>query len=262
MGMDALFYAYAVIFGLVFGSFLNVLIYRLPRNKGIVFERSACPKCSHQIAWYHNIPLLGYLWLRGKCAHCKQPISIRYPLVEAVNAAMYCFFLWRFGATIDAVIFSTLGSALLVIFLIDAEFQIIPDSITLPGIVVGLGVSFIPDGLTPVQSLVGILVGGGLLYLIALGGDFLFKKESMGGGDIKMAAMLGAFLGWQKIILIFMTSAVVGLIVSLVMLAFSAALRKERLIPFGPFLSIAAVIAVAYGDQIIRFYVDNFLTRQ
>jgi leader peptidase (prepilin peptidase)/N-methyltransferase len=259
--MDTVYYAYAVALGLIFGSFLNVLIYRLPRNKEIVFARSACPDCSHQIAWYHNIPLLGYIWLRGKCAHCRKPISIRYPLVEAANAAMYCFFYWRFGASIDTIVFSALGSALIVIFLIDAEFQIIPDSITLPGTVVGLGVSFVPAGITPVQSLIGILVGGGVLYLIALAGDFLFKKESMGGGDIKMAAMLGAFLGWQKVVLIFMTSAVVGLVVSLVMMAFSQVLRKERLIPFGPFLSIAAVIAVAYGDQIIRYYVDNFLTR-
>ena len=111
------------------------------------------------------------------------------------------------------------------------------------------------------QSLIGVAVGGGALYLIALGGDFLFKKESMGGGDIKMAAMLGSFLGWQKVLLVFMTSAVVGLVVSIVMMAFSKALRKERLIPFGPFLSIAAVIAVAWGDQIIRYYVDNFMTR-
>lgn len=259
--MELIFYAYAIILGLVFGSFLNVLIYRLPRNKPVVLARSACPKCGHLIAWYHNIPLLGYLWLRGKCAACKKPISIRYPLVEAANAAMYCFFLWRFGLSIDAVIFAALGSALLVIFLIDADFQIIPDSITLPGIVAGVAVSLIPGGLTVVQSLIGVAVGGGVLYLIALGGDFLFKKESMGGGDIKMAAMLGSFLGWQKVLLVFMTSAVVGLVVSIVMMAFSKALRKERLIPFGPFLSIAAVIAVAWGDQIIRYYVDNFMTR-
>lgn len=259
--MDSFYYIIAAVLGLIIGSFLNVVIYRLPRKKNIVFARSCCPHCGKQIAWYHNIPLFGYLFLLGKCAKCRERISVRYPLVEAANAAMYLFFFWRFGPTVDVLVFSALGSILLVIFFIDADFQIIPDVITLPGMVASLAVAVIPGGISIVQSLIGLLVGGGALYLIAMAGDFLFKKESMGGGDIKMAAMLGAFLGWQKVLLIFMTSAVVGLLVSLVMMMFSQALRKERLIPFGPFLSIAAVIAVAYGDEIIQLYVSTFLTR-
>jgi leader peptidase (prepilin peptidase)/N-methyltransferase len=253
-------YLLTAIFGLVIGSFLNVLIYRLPRKKSVAMARSACPHCGQLIAWYHNIPVLGFIWLGGKCASCSKSISLRYPLVEMANAAMYLFFLWRFGLTTEGIVFAALASALLVIFFIDVDFQIIPDVITLPGIIAGLAVSFIPEGITPVQSLIGLLVGGGALYLIALAGDFMFKKESMGGGDIKMAAMLGAFLGWQKVLLVFMSSAVIGLVVSLVLMIFSKALRKERLIPFGPFLSIAAVIAVAYGDQIIKLYMSTFMT--
>lgn len=253
-------YFLTAVFGLVIGSFLNVLIYRLPRKKNVALARSACPHCGQLIAWYHNIPVLGFLWLRGKCASCRKSISLRYPLVEIANAALYLFFVWRFGFTTEGIVFSALASALLVIFFIDVDFQIIPDVITLPGIVAGLAVSFLPEGITPVQSFIGLLVGGGALYLIALAGDYMFKKESMGGGDIKMAAMLGAFLGWQKVLLVFMSSAAIGLVVSLVLMIFSTALRKERLIPFGPFLAIAAVIAVAYGDQIIGLYLSTFMT--
>ncbi len=246
--------------GLIFGSFLNVLIYRIPRHKGVVFDRSACPTCGARISWYHNIPLLSFIWLRGKCASCRKPISWRYPAVEALNAVLYLYFFWQFELTLSFVVFSALASALLVIFFIDLDFQIIPDVITLPGMAAGLAVSLLPGGLGILPALVGLLVGGVALYLIALAGDFLFKKESMGGGDIKMAAMLGSFLGWQKVLLIFMSSAVIGLVVSLVIMIFSKALRKERVVPFGPFLSIAAVVAMIYGDRIIAFYINHFLT--
>ncbi|RKX17425.1 MAG: prepilin peptidase, partial [Candidatus Zixiibacteriota bacterium] len=133
------------------------------------------------------------------------------------------------------------------------------DIISLPGIVAGLAVSFIPGGIGPVSSLVGLLVGGGALYAVALLGDWLFKKESMGGGDIKMAAMLGAFLGWQKVVLIFFAGAFIGLFVSIIMMIVSKNVRSTRVIPFGPFLATAAMIAIIYGDSIISFYLNNFL---
>jgi leader peptidase (prepilin peptidase)/N-methyltransferase len=250
------------VFGLIIGSFLNVLIYRIPRHKNVVFDRSACPTCGRLIAWYHNIPMLSYLLLLGKCASCRKPISLRYPIVETANAALYLFFVWQFGLSFEFAVFSALGSTLLVIFLIDLDFQIIPDVITLPGMIAGLAVSFLPEGIGIISALIGLVVGGGALYLIAMAGDILFKKESMGGGDIKMAAMLGAFLGWKKVLLVFMLSAVAGLVVSLLIMAFSRSLRRHRIIPFGPFLSIAAVVALLYGDQIIRFYVNSFLTPQ
>lgn len=251
-----------VLLGLAIGSFLNVLIYRLPRKIPFISNRSKCPGCDTKIKWYQNIPLVSYLILAGKCANCKKRISVRYPLVEALNALSYLYFYWQFGLTYEFAVFSFLLTVLLVIFFIDLDFQIIPDVITLPGIVFGLALSFLPGGIGIYAALIGMLVGGGSLFSIAILGDWLFKKESMGGGDIKMAAMLGAFLGWQKILLVFISSSVIGLVVSLILMSFSAKLRKERVIPFGPFLAVAAVLAISYGDQIIEFYVRNFLTVQ
>jgi leader peptidase (prepilin peptidase)/N-methyltransferase len=251
--------ALAILLGLLIGSFLNVLIYRIPLKKQFVKGRSACPECGGTIKWYHNIPLLSYLALRGKCASCRKRIPVRYPLVEALNALSYFYFFSQFGWSVDLAVFAWLSSALIVIFFIDLDHQIIPDLITLPGIVLGLAVSLLPGGIGILPSLVGLAVGGGSLYLIAMLGDWLFKKESMGGGDIKMAAMLGAFLGWQKVLFIFMASAVIGLIVSIGLMAISAKLRRERVVPFGPFIAVAAVIAVVWGDRLIALYVDNFL---
>lgn len=256
--MELYYYLVIALFGLVIGSFLNVLIYRLPlEGKKASQGRSECPSCGHQLKWYHNLPVLSYLCLRGKCGFCQERISLRYPLVELLNALLFVYFWWQFGHGYEFYIFSGLGSALLTIFFIDYDHQIIPDLITLPGMVVGLAVSFLPDGMGIVSSFVGLLVGGGSLYLIAILGDWLFKKESMGGGDIKMTAMLGAFLGWQKVLLIFISSAVIGLIVSIAIMAFSARLREQRVVPFGPFLALAAVGAMIYGDQLINFYLHT-----
>lgn len=259
--MHTIILAVIIVIGLAIGSFLNVVIYRLPRKIGFFLSRSVCPKCSRQLKWYHNIPLFSFLLLGGKCAFCKEKISVRYPLIELLNAVAYTFFFWRFDLTGQFFVYSFLGSALIIVFFIDLDFMIIPDSITVPGIVVGLAVSFMPGGLGIVPSLIGMVVGGGGLWLIAILGDFIFKKESMGGGDIKLTAMLGAFLGWQKVLLIFISSALIGLVVSIVVMFFSSKLRENRMIPFGPFLALAAVLAISYGQQIIDFYVTNFLSR-
>ncbi len=245
------------LFGLVIGSFLNVVIHRLPRQVPFLAGRSVCPHCNAQLKWYHNIPVLSFALLRGKCAFCRGRISYRYPAVEIINALFYVYFYWQFGFSLNFGIFAFLASALLVIFFIDLDFQMIPDVITLPGIALGLAVSLLPGGIDPVGALIGLLVGGGALYLIAMLGDWLFKKESMGGGDVKMAAMLGAFLGWQKIILIFISSAVIGLVVSLVIMIFSARVRETRVVPFGPFLATAAILSIVYGDQLISLYLAN-----
>lgn len=246
--------------GLAIGSFLNAVIYRIPRKKLVRKGRSICPHCEAQLKWFHNIPLLSYVMLRGKCAFCKKPIAFRYPLVELVNVLLYLYFFWQFGLTYNFFVFAVLSSVLLAIFFIDLDFQIIPDLITLPGIVLALAVSFLPAGIGIVNALIGMLVGGGSLYLIAMLGDWLFKKESMGGGDIKMAAMLGALLGWQKVLFIFIASAAIGLVASIVLMIFSARLRKDRVVPFGPFLALAALLAVLYGDQLINYYVVTFVT--
>ena len=255
------FVPYLLVFvvGLMIGSFLNVLIHRLPRGQQFVKGRSVCPDCGQTIKWYHNIPLLSYLFLRGKCAYCRKPISFRYPLVELLNGVGYLYFFWEQGWSIDFGMFVFLTSVLIVIFFIDLDHQIIPDMITLPGIVLGLGVSLAPGGVSPLQSLIGTLVGGAALYFVALLGDWLFKKESMGGGDIKMAAMLGAFLGWQKVLFIFLASAVIGLVVSIAIMFFSAKLRQTRVVPFGPFIALAALVAIIWGDSLIAYYIHNFL---
>lgn len=253
---------WAGLFGLVVGSFLNVVIYRMPRMVAVSKGRSCCPSCDRQLRWFHNIPILSYLFLRGRCAFCSEPISVRYPLVELANSLLYLYCFSRFGFSWEFVIFAYLSSALLAIFFIDLEFQIIPDLITLPGIILGLAAAFVPGGLGIIGALVGLAAGGGSLYLIALLGDWLFKKESMGGGDIKMAAMLGAFLGWQKILLIFLSASIIGLVASIALMAFSEKLRRTRLIPFGPFLATAAMLAIVYGQQIIDFYVVSFLRLQ
>ena len=248
--------------GLAIGSFLNVVIYRLPRGQHFTTGRSYCPHCKQQLKWYHNVPIISYVFLLGKCGFCGERISLRYPVVELMNAGLYLYFLWEFGPTLYFFIFACIASALITIFLIDLDFQIIPDVITIPGIVVGLAVSLWPGGIGIIPSAIGMLVGGGSLYLVAMLGDWLFKKESMGGGDIKLAAMLGAFLGWQKVLFVFLASAVIGLIVSIILLSFSSKLRKHRIIPFGPFLALAAMLAIVYGDKIIAFYLVNFLPAQ
>jgi len=257
--MTTLIFIIVSLVGLAIGSFLNVVIYRVPRQVRFLASRSVCPRCDSQLSWYHNIPVLSYLFLRGRCGICGESISARYPLVEIINALFFVYFYWQFDLSLEFGVFSFLGAVLLCIFFIDLDFQIIPDVITLPGMVLGLGVSLLPEGIGIIQSSIGLLVGGGALYLVALLGDFLFKKESMGGGDIKMAAMLGTFLGWQKVVFIFMASACIGLVVSVALMAFSAKLRQERVVPFGPFLAAAAMVAIMYGDQIIGFYIANFL---
>ncbi|PWB76430.1 prepilin peptidase [candidate division GN15 bacterium] len=257
--MDTSTYLIIGALGLAIGSFLNVVIYRLPIGRNIAVGRSYCPSCKTQLKWYHNIPVLSYIALGGRCGFCKTRISFRYPLVELLTAGCFVYFLRQYQLHIPFFVFSALCCALIVIFFIDLDHQIIPDWITLPGIMTGLAVSFVPGGIGIAASAIGLAVGGGSLYLAAVLGEKLFKKEAMGGGDIKMAAMLGTFLGWQKVLLLFISAAVIGLVVSIIWMLVSARLRKERLIPFGPFLALGAMLAIVYGDRLIQFYIQNFL---
>lgn len=256
---EYLIYLWIFCLGLVIGSFLNVLIYRIPRKLNFALGRSFCPSCRQKISFYDNIPVASYFILRGRCRKCKARISFRYPLVEIISGCALLFLFRNHGLTTGFFVYSFLSAILIAIFFIDLDFQIIPDLLTLPGMVIGLAISMAPHGMGIISSLVGLLVGGGALYMIALLGDWLFKKESMGGGDIKMAAMLGAFLGWQKIIVVFFGSALIGLLISLIVMAFSSRVRANHVIPFGPFLAMAAFVAAVYGDEIIAFYLNRFL---
>ena len=250
-----------VAYGLVIGSFLNVVIYRLPRRIPFGMSRSKFPHCGHQIRWYENIPVISYLFLFGRCSSCKAGISPRYPLIELISSVTYLYLYFQCGLTMQLAIYALVATALIVIFFIDLDYYIIPDVITYPGLAIGLAVSFLPGGLDIVQAVIGAVVGGGALYAVAMLGQLLFKKESMGGGDIKLTAMLGAFLGWQNVIVIFLLSAAIALVISLVVMAVSAKFRQSRMIPFGPFIAIAAVIAMTHGSDLIALYLSTLAQR-
>ncbi len=243
------------ILGLAVGSFVNVLIWRLPNDESIIRPRSRCPECKNLLRWYHNIPVVSWVMLRGRCGFCRTRISWVYPLVELLCAGLFLMFFWRYGASLVTIGFWYFAASLVAILFIDWKHQIIPNTLSYPLVVVGLLVSLVSPHITIWQSLGGAVVGFAGFLGIAYLGETLFKKESLGGGDIKLAAGLGAFLGIWKVLLVFILSAVVGLIASLVMMMFSKELREHRVIPFGPFLAIAAVIAGFWGDAILRLYV-------
>lgn len=239
-----------LIIGLIVGSFLNVCIYRIPRKLSIIKPFSFCPTCKNTIKPWHNIPILSYLFLRGKCAYCGEKISIRYPIVESINGTLYALSYMFFGLDIVLPFILFFLSSLIVISFIDLDFQIIPDRISISLILVGLLLSVLPHSaynlVTDLKgSLLGILVGGGSLLIIAL-----LSKGGMGGGDIKLNAGIGAFLGWQNALLTIFIGSLIGAIVGLIILKKTG----NRKIPFGPFLSIGSIISLFWGKEIIRLY--------
>ena len=251
----AAMFEYGLIFllGAVIGSFLNVCIYRLPRKESLAWPASHCPSCAVPIAPHDNIPLLSYLFLAGHCRACRAPISLRYPLVELSNAVGYALILWQFGPTAQAVVYALLFSTLLVVTGIDLSHQIIPDRITLPGIVLGVlcAATLLPTGL--VDSVLGILIGGGLLWGLAWASPYVFGKEGMGGGDIKLVAMVGAFLGWRQVLLTIMLGAIVGSVVGITLLG-TGVLKREQYIPFGPFLALGAILSLFFHQELLEWY--------
>lgn len=189
----------AFVLGLLIGSFLNVCIFRLPEEESIVSPRSRCPECHTQLPWWANIPVLSYVALRGRCAFCSAPISSRYLLVEVLTGALFAAVYWRFGLTVQGVIAAAFVSALVVVTFIDIDHRIIPDVISLPGIAIGFAVSWIPGGVSPVDSAAGLLLGGGLLAGIGWLYMWWTKRGGLGMGDMKLLAMIGAVLGWTAI---------------------------------------------------------------
>jgi len=244
---------FVFLFGAVVGSFLNVCIYRIPRDESIVFPASHCPECGTKIRAFDNIPILSYLLLRGSCRSCGTRISWQYPAVELLSALLTLFLFLKFLFSPTFFVLYLFCMALVVITFIDLEHQIIPDSISLPGIVVGFAASFFLPWLGWLNSLIGIVAGGGSLLFVAFGYQLLTKKEGMGGGDIKLLAMMGAFLGWKAIPFIIFTSSLFGSVVGLTLMA----VRKKDSqlpIPFGPFLAFGAVLFIFYGRQMIQWY--------
>jgi leader peptidase (prepilin peptidase) / N-methyltransferase len=255
MPLPIALYIFAFIFGAVVGSFLNVCIYRLPAGKSVVFPPSACPGCQTPIRWYDNIPLFGYLLLGGKCRACRAPIGIRYPLVELINGLLTLFLFMKFGPTITFLALFLLSSSLVVITFIDLDHQIIPDIISLPGIGVGFIFSLFLPWLSWSNSLLGIVAGGGSLLLVAYGYQFLTGKEGMGGGDVKLLAMMGAFLGWRSILFIIFAASLVGSVIGITVMLVQKKDAKLA-IPFGPFLAFGAVLYIFFGKQIIFWYLN------
>ncbi len=244
---------YIFFVGMCIGSFLNVCIYRLPSGKSIVRPASACPDCGTAIHWYDNIPLISYVILRGRCRGCKTPISIRYPIVELLCGlfAMACWM--HFDRSLSALIYFIFVAALLVITFIDIDHRIIPDIISLPGIPLGFLASFILPQLKWSDSLIGILAGGGSLLAIAWGYQLVTGKDGMGGGDIKLLAMIGAFLGWEGVLFTIMASSLIGTVVGIILMVRTRKGIKMAL-PFGPFLAIGAIIYLFFGPRLIALY--------
>lgn len=253
---------FAFLFGAVVGSFLNVCIARIPNGESIVQPPSHCPKCHAPISFYDNIPLLSYLILRGRCRSCSEPISARYFLVEMLMAALSLALFLRFGLGFVFFACFVFVAALVVISFIDLDVRIVPDVISLPGIVLGLILSvvgyFAIGGASsivpsPFSSLVGILAGGGFLFATAWIYEKITGVEGMGGGDIKLLAMIGAFLGWPSIPITLFFASLVGSVVGLTCMLITGAGRRLAL-PFAPFLCAGALLFIFFGEELIRFY--------
>jgi leader peptidase (prepilin peptidase) / N-methyltransferase len=240
----------AALVGLSLGSFLNVAILRLPKDQSLVSPPSACPHCHHPIAWYDNIPVLSWLLLRGRCRHCREPISAQYPVIEAAVGVIWVGALVRYGPSIQALTGAFFGTILLGIAITDARHYLIPDEYTLGGLVLALGLS-LTGGVTGfLHAVLGAAVGFALLFVVARIGQWAFKEEAMGGGDIKMMAMVGAFLGgWQGVLLTVFLGALLGSIIFVPL-----TLKKKRLVPFGVFLAVGAAVTFVFGDAIITWY--------
>ena len=259
---------FVFIAGSIVGSFLNVCIYRLPLEQSVVKPRSFCPNCKKSIPWYDNIPFISYIILRGKCRFCKQRISFRYFLVELITACVFLFFYLRYGFNFNFVFCAIFVCGLIVATFVDIPHRIIPDQVSVGGIVVGFllnglrGLNFSPfkfDYSAMLDSLMGIIAGGGIIYLTSKLFDLVYFKllkkgpidgetESMGGGDVKLLAMIGAFLGWRLAILTFFLAPFFGAIIGII----NIIAKKQHTIPYGPFLSLAAFISLIWGDMIIR----------
>ena len=244
---------YVFLIGLCVGSFLNVCIHRLPLGQSIARPPSACPQCRNPIRWFDNIPVFSYLLLRGRCRHCKTQISPRYPIVELLTGLLALATWTMFGPHWSSALYFLFMAALLTVTFIDIDHRIIPDTISLPGIPLGFAASFVLPQMYWKESLIGILLGGGILLAIAWGYNLLTGKEGMGGGDIKLLAMIGAFVGWKGVIFTIMTASFTGTLVGVAVMLRTRGGMKSA-IPFGPFLAIGAIGYLFFGPEAIDWY--------
>ena len=249
------------IIGLAVGSFLNVCIWRIPKGQSIISPNSYCPRCKRPIKFYDNIPVVSYILLGGRCRSCKERISIRYPLVELLTASFFLLaYILYWQTPVELIGFIILSSVLIVLSFIDFATQTLPDTLTLPLIILGIAFSFFRYGITVWQSLVGMLLGGGIIYLVGIVGTKLFRKEAMGGGDIKLMAALGAFEGPIGILFVIFFAAFIGALFGGLGMLFTRDKKKTTEIPWGPYIAIAAIIVHLFGEDVIRWYMSLFLS--
>ncbi|HEX5964534.1 MAG TPA: prepilin peptidase [Pyrinomonadaceae bacterium] len=276
-------YILAGIFGAIIGSFLNVVIHRLPHEESVVFPNSRCPSCGGVIAFYDNIPILSYIALGAKCRRCKEPISLRYPAVEALTAALFVVVAWHDGLGVRLPFDLVFVSALLALVFIDAEHMILPNAITYPGIVFAVVARIAIPFLTRIPhfddlpslingpfeglpiwvaslggAVIGALAGGGSLWLMGFIWEKLRGVEAMGLGDVKMMFMVGAYLGWRLTILTIFVGVLTGSIVGVLMMARQRERNMQMLLPFGIFLGIGAIAAMLFGSQLVGWYAGHF----
>ena len=249
------FLVYVTLIGAAIGSFINVLVARLPLGESPVRPRSRCPNCSTQISWYDNVPMVSWILLGGRCRSCRAPISLEYLLVEAATASIWLGMAWLYGPTWNALLGAILLSLVLTIALIDSRHYLIPDPISLGGLAAGLSCSLLPGSPTPLLSLLGAAAGFGVLFGVGMLGEWMFKKPAMGGGDMKMMAMVGAFLGPAGAMLTIFLGALVGTIVFA-----PVSLRTDREVPFGVFLAVGAAATFLLGDALIAWYTGMFMS--
>lgn len=250
--MEIITIAFLLAIGLAIGSFLNVCIYRLPRRESLLFPPSHCPTCDRQLAWFENVPVVSWLVLRGRCRTCRMAIPVQYPLVEATTAALFVSGYVIYGWTPLLAARLLFACAMIVLFVIDLHHRILPNVITLPGIVVGLALSlFLPPGWA--SSLIGATAGGGLLFAISEAYYRVRGHEGLGMGDVKMLAMIGAFLGWPLMLVTLVFASFSGSVVGIGLLASGRGGMKAAL-PFGTFLAVGALVAAVAGDALLAWY--------
>lgn len=249
--------AMIVVVGLCVGSFLNVCIYRVPKRLSLLKPRSRCPACDYQLTWYDNIPVISYVLLLGRCRRCRTRINLRYPIVELLTAVVFLLHYWTFGVTAFMVVRLVFACALIVLFAIDLEHQILPNVITLPGLAAGLVFSLaFPPGV--LDAILGALIGGGVLWLI---GEAYYRyagQEGMGGGDVKMLAMVGAFLGWKLVLVTLIVSSLAGSLLGVAIILSRRGNLKQAL-PYGTFLAMGALFASLYGERVVDWYTGLYI---
>lgn len=249
---------YSFLLGLALGSFMNVCIYRIPLKKSIIHPPSSCPNCGKKIRFYDNIPLVSYLLLLGKCRYCRHPISWRYPTVEVLTGFLSLALFIRYGLSYQYILYFLFTASLVTISFIDLHHQIIPDVLSLPGIGLGLATAFIPGNISWLDSVIGIIGGGGVLFLVAEAYERLTGRQGMGGGDVKLLAMIGAWMGWKSLPFILLISSLTGAFIGFIFLLAAGKGYRVR-IPFGPFLSLGGLLYFFFGAQLTRWYFNVLL---